>query len=643
MTKNVYLVGASDVLGPQNMILPLAMGYLWCHGKNDDCSLKDVLIEKQDPNAYAETMEDPFYCMMSSYVWNWEYNQQLALAVKKRHPDCVIITGGPQIDKADPNFFEKYSMFDIAVHGEGEDATREILSRDSDFDGIPQAQTRSHMPTLATRRRQVGDIPSPILEGFYEPIMAKYPEHTKWQLNWESLRGCPYHCAFCDIGDSYWNKLTLFDMQRCRDEIEWMGKNKIEYVSVCDSNWGLLERDVALTRCVLETKLKYGYPKFFDAAWAKNNVERNFEIAKMVKDSPVDLFKGVTFAMQSFNEPTLKATERFNIDDAMVAEYLKKYDEQGIPTYSELIWPMPEETYDSLRANIQRLIDLGQDSYLMIHPLVITFNATMGSKGYQHKWGLTVKKIPLDTFYMTQSGMDNHIPEYTDAVYSTRTAGWDDVLRGFMFGWVAILMYYYGWGHFLAKYLNKQGVKQCDFFEHLREWIIRNPNTLLHNEYLETEQHYRQTYHHMKPWGRKVRSMIGKSDDIYWEYKSASSIVLHDNKTILAQELTRFLQDTYGYESAHARKVVDLNLAMTRDRETSYPRVVHTDKQIAMDMLGLDEDVIYIDHHDHTTPDNKWYQKAYHMERKNRYWKCTADTHSRIPNQSTKQQLNSCE
>jgi putative methyltransferase len=619
--KNVYLIQTSDVYGP-NKFLPLAIAYQWCYGKNGDCVLKDTLIEKIDPETYAKSMENPYYVLISSYVWNWEYNQQLAHYIKQYHPDALIITGGPQIDKQDPAFFLKYPMFDIIVHGEGEDAVKEILTRDSDFNGIPHVQTRTHMPKPAVRRRNLKDIPSPILEGFYEPIMAKYPKDTLWQVTWESLRGCPYHCAFCDIGDSYWNKLTLFDLDRCKAEIEWMGKNRIEYVSVCDSNWGLLDRDIELTQCVLDTKEKYGYPMWFDATWAKNNVDRNFEIAMMNKNAPVNIFKGVTFAMQSFNDPTLSASERFNINDKQVAEYLEKYKAENIPTYSELIWPMPEETYDTLKDNVQKLIDLGQDSYLMIHPLVITYNATMGSKQYQEKWGMTVKNIPLDTFYLGEEDIDNYIFEYTDAVYSTRTASWDDVLKGFMFSWVAILMYYYGWGHYLAKYLAAQGIKETDFFEALRQWIVDNPDTMLHKEYIETQQHHIDTYHNEKLWGRKVRG----DNDIYWEYKGASSVVMHDNQVILEEELCRFLRDTKLVDDFYIKDVVKLNLIMCRSRDLEYPFKVQTQKVIAQQMLGINSSTVKIDHHDKEKIDPVlWYQKAYHWDRKSRYWRCTAN------------------
>jgi len=617
---NVYLVQVVDAYGP-NKFLPLAIGYQWCYADTTGYTLKDVLIEKTPPKKYVATMDNPVFVAMSSYVWNWEYNKELAKQIKEQYPQCKIVTGGPQINKYDPNFFDKAPMFDAFIHGEGEEAFKQILLaglNSADWKNIPNVQTLTSMPKPAQRRKDISDIPSPILEGFYEPIMAKYPDDIMWQVTWESLRGCPYHCAFCDIGDSYWNKLTLFDIERVKKEIDWMGRNRIEYVSVCDSNWGLLERDKEITQYVIDTKKKYGYPRWWDATWAKNNVDRNFEIAMMNKAGGVNIFKGVTFAMQSFNDSTLSASERFNINEQQVQEYLEKYKSEDIPTYSELIWPMPEETYDSLKDGIQKLIDLGQDSFLMIHPLVITYNATMGNAKYQETYDIKTKEVPLDTYYLSADDLENYIVEYTDAVYSTRTANWPTVLRGHMFSWVSILMYYYGWGHYLAKYMKKQGVKETDFFEKLLVWIENNPNTILHKEYKETQQHIYDTFHQQQFWGRKVRG----NNDIYWEYKGASSLVLHDNKQMLKQELIKFLQDEYNLSNSN--QIVDLNLSMTRDKDQQYPYTITIDKKIAKDMLGINSSVITIDHHDKTTPDNMWYNKAYHWDRKSRYWRCTA-------------------
>ena len=64
---------------------------------------------------------------------------------------------------------------------------------------------------------------------------------------------------------------------------------------VCDSNWGLISRDVDITKYVIKTKKKYGYPKFWDVTWAKANSDRIYEIAMLDKEAGTRLFKGITF------------------------------------------------------------------------------------------------------------------------------------------------------------------------------------------------------------------------------------------------------------------------------------------------------------------------------------------------------------
>ena len=160
--SNIYLVQASDNHGP-NKFFPLAIGYQWCYGKNDDWTLKDVLIEKIEPKDYVATMQQPELVAMSSYVWNWEYNRELAKQIKRRFRQCKIITGGPQINKYDPDFFDKHPMFDAFIHGEGEEAFKSILAGD-DWTTIPNVQTLYHMPEPAVRRKNINNIPSTILE-----------------------------------------------------------------------------------------------------------------------------------------------------------------------------------------------------------------------------------------------------------------------------------------------------------------------------------------------------------------------------------------------------------------------------------------------------------------------------------------------
>jgi len=619
MKNNLYLVQVADSYGP-NKFLPLAVGYLWAYAQQDleitqNWELKDVIYEKLPIKQVVNSLNTPKLVALSCYVWTWEYNIELAKAIKTKYPNCLIVVGGPQVSKYDLDFFTNNPYFDIAVLGEGEYAFREILRQYPRPNNIPHVITRTNRIAPLTRFRQVDDIPSPILTGFYNEIIRRRTDKVQWQVTFETLRGCPYQCTFCDIGEDYWNKITKFDMDRIREEITWMGKNKIEYVAVCDSNWGMLPRDVEITKHVIDTKLTYGYPKFWDVTWAKSHSERIFEIAMLDKQAGTKLFKGITFSMQSLNEETLVATKRFNLSNDVIKDNLTNYQKENIPTYSELIWPMPHETLDSLQASIQQLINYGQKDFLMVHPLVITKNAPMARPDYIEKNKLKYKQVPLDVFWLEITDDENYIVENVDAVYATNTVNFDEMIQGHMLSFWTILLYYYGWGHYIIEALTKhENISHTEVVRLLIEYITNRKQGLLWEQHYITEQGIKQVFEAGGFWGTYING-------VYWEYKSASCIVFHRNRQQLANELIEFIDGQFNFKMSH--ELVKFNLDMCVDWRTSYPLHITVDPIILKLATGYHASSITIDHWDKSiTNDTEFIHKAYHYQRKNRYWKC---------------------
>ena len=626
--KNLYLIQVADKYGP-NSFLPVAISYQWMFASTskavkENFQVVDVLIEKKNPHTYVDSLDkEPHVVMLSSYVWNWEYNKVLAKLIKDKYPNCLTVTGGPNVDKRDKEFFDKYPMFDIAVMGEGEQASKEILKRyliGEDYDGIPHVFPKGGvLCPLPQRAENLNIIPSPILTGFYDWIMERVEaEHgpQMWQVTYETLRGCPYRCTFCDIGDLYWQKIKTFDMPRVEKEIDWMADRKIEYVAVCDSNWGLLPRDVDITKYVIKKKLETGYPKFWDVTWAKANSDRIYEIAMLDKEAGTRLFKGVTFAMQSLHQETLDASRRLNLKYDAAFEYLEKYRKEDIPTYSELIWPMPEETYESLKDGIQRLIDLGQKDFLMVHPLVLTFNAEMGQPEYIEKHGLQFRDVPLDTFYLSVDDLEDYIVEKTWGVIGTNAANPEEVYRGHLLSHLLIVMYYYGWGHYMLEYLNsKYDLKHIDVIEKMLEYFM-GTNTLIGSELQETVDSLSAVFDKQEFWGRQV---LG-DDDVFWEYKGATSIVFYQNKDQLKSELELFCLEKLGLE---INDVVDLNIDMCHTNDRQYPITKKYNVDTIKHCLDLEGSTITLDHYDkEQMTDKEFFHVAYHYQRKNRYWRC---------------------
>jgi len=626
MQKNILLVQVVDSYGP-NKFLPLAVAYQWLNACTDEYvkdnyKLLDVLIEKTNIYKYVEELEKPDVVLMSCYVWNWNYNCELAKLIKKKYPDCFIIIGGPQVSKTDFLLLKKHNYFDLAVLGENEESLKKVLiNLDSkNFTDIPGLMIPGKIDNRIERTLNLDILPSPILSGFYDMIIDKYEKKYNkkfmWQVTFETMRGCPYHCAFCDIGESYWNKAYLFNIERVKKEIDWMSERKIEYVSVCDSNWGMFERDLEITEYVIKKKLETGYPNIWDVTWAKNNQERIKKIATVDKENDTKLFKGITFALQSLNEKSLKSIDRFNLGEDIVKESMEYYKNLDIPTYSELIWPLPSETLDSLKENIQKLIDLGQRDFLMVHPLVLTPNSPMGQPEYIEKYKLKYENVPLDTFWLKVEDPETYINEDVYAVYATDTVNLDTTIQGHMFAHWMIVLFYYGWAHYLMQYMrSKYNVTESEFITAFIKYIEDKKPQLLYEEHSNTVDGLYSVFQKATFWGTLI-------NDIYWEYKSATSVKFHHNRDKLKNELEGFMKSVYNIDN---QKLIDLNSDMVFDYRKSYPYSLSIDKDTSEHCLGIDSTEVVVDHYDKNNIDNDdlFVKKAYHWQRKNRYWKCS--------------------
>ncbi len=623
--KNVYLVQVVDNYGP-NKFLPLAISYHWLSAIEqfpnllDQYILKDVLIEKVNIETFCNEIESPSIVIMSCYIWNWKYNCELAKKIKKLWPDCFIIVGGPQIDKKDFLLLKKHNYFDIAVLGENEDALGLILSNidTQNFNNIPGVITNGRIIPGIERTKNLNKLPSPILSGFYDTIIDNYErKHNQkflWQVTYETLRGCPYHCSFCDIGEDYWNKIHTFDIDRIFKEIEWISSRKIEYVSVCDSNWGMLERDYEITKFVVEQKLKTGYPKFWDVDWAKNNQDRIMKIAELDKKSGTELFKGITFALQSLDSKTLKSVDRFNLSENVIVESMKFYKEKDIPTYSELIWPLPGETLNSLQQGIQKLIDMGQEDFLMVHPTAITPNSPMGQADYLKTHEMTTVEVPLDTFWLEVEDIENYITETMHTPIATKNLSFDDIIKGHLFSHWIVVFYYYGWAHYVMKYLKvTNGINETLFVKNFIEFITTNKQGICYQEHVKTQDSIIKVYQKGQFWGRLI-------DKIYWEYKSATSLMIHRNRETFYQELKQFLKEQYNLDN---QDIIEFNSIMCVNCNVAYPIKYNTSTDILKILFNIEDTSVGITHRDLPLENEKEFVKiAYHRQRKTRYWRC---------------------
>ena len=76
----------------------------------------------------------------------------------------------------------------------------------------------------ANRIESLDELPSPYLNGTFDEMIQRYGDKITGAL-WETNRGCPYSCTFCDWGNADVNKIKKYDLSRLYNEIQWISNN----------------------------------------------------------------------------------------------------------------------------------------------------------------------------------------------------------------------------------------------------------------------------------------------------------------------------------------------------------------------------------------------------------------------------------
>lgn len=539
---NIYFFQCQEDYN-NSIYLPYTSGVLWSYvNQFDDIqvnyNLIDIFFEKKDPLEYIDTLGKikPDLVLFSNYGWNTRYHMDLAKRIKERFPDVKIIIGGPN-SQIDEDYLEEHFYVDIGTWGEGEgtllDLLRYYIGQIDNLESIPgiaYIENKKYYKTEKRKRKTELTIPSPYLTGLFDSYFEKY--NYNFMPIWETNRGCPYHCTFCDLGADYYNKLYDFNLDKLLSEIDWFVDKKIEYVEIADANFGILPRDIEIVKYIKQKHVETGYPKKINATWAKNSPDRVFDMSKILESINRG---GVTLALQSLNKTALDNIKRFNIVNHRLEETIKKYQEYDIQTYHDFILGLPGETLDSWKEGLLYTIDINPNGWIFGHPLEAYKNTEFSDPQYITKHKLQFVQTPQVTFFSKRN--KNIEIEFGNYVIETFSMTKEQYVEAFLFKWFLILVHSLGWAHYTA---SNCGEKRRFFYLKLYDWM-RNNNCVLKNEYVITKNSLLNTINNGNFWGRQ---MFGE-DDIYWEYESASCIILEQNRQIFYNDLKEFCKSYY--------------------------------------------------------------------------------------------------
>ncbi len=494
-----------------------------------------TFVSRPKVNDYILQCQDADILLCSTYVWNWEITIYLARNVKKINPKCLIIFGGPQVpDRAD-QFFKEYPFIDIMVHNEGEIVLANILEsflKERDYSKINGLETKDFKTHLQPRLDELNVIPSPYLTNLVWDMTNKI-DGLKYIAIWETNRGCPYPCTFCDWGSLTYTKLRNYAEDRLFKEIEWFADNKISFIHCADANFGIIQnRDLSIAKKMKEEKLKKGYPETFRLTWAKFSSEKIIPIAKELQKA--GLMHSVTLAVQSLDPTTLDIIKRQNIKFDKFSELTETFRRNGIPTYTEIIRGLPGETLETFKKGLQTMSET-QIGSVYIYNCGVLPNAPLNDPAYIEQHEIQTVRSPI---YLAHSSIHNReMPEYEYFVVSTASFTIDDFKQMHVWSWFMQTFHNLGiLESILQFYRQTYGLTFIQFYEVFQEFCEMR-QSIFSDEYKRVKNHI-----DIGCGGKGWDCYDPKYGDLYWAIEELTWLRLTPNGDSLREATSSFLE-----------------------------------------------------------------------------------------------------
>jgi len=321
------------------------------------------------------------------YIWSRETILTLAARIKEKFPSLTIVLGGPEVDAhINPMFYRHHPYIDYCIYGDGEESFSLLLDYIAGHNVelvnlVFRNKIYSH---TVFNDRKVLDL-SPFitysseikehLNTIHADLIKVYKINDlelsgdqAWKkivLVWETTKGCPYSCSFCDWSSGLHNKVRVWgdksqEIPYWQQEIDLFFSWNIYYIYWTNPNVGLTPQDRHIVKYWCEKRLnnKRTGPKIYAPQWSKLKKDVVFELLDLMLSSGVtEFFKA---DLQDLDTDVLEKIDRPEVPWEIHREYIKKLlTKHNITSNANwqhrlnFIWGLPGQTLDNLRTNLE--------------------------------------------------------------------------------------------------------------------------------------------------------------------------------------------------------------------------------------------------------------------------------------------------
>jgi tRNA A37 methylthiotransferase MiaB len=351
---------------------------------------------------------------LSMYVWNTDLILELTQEIKQLYnKDLLIVAGGPNCNaNLDPEWNEKYPWIDHSIVGQGEKAWAKIM-----LDFLKERPLETNTANIVrfdkTTRKFVNDFhseflrdinfsPYVICKDLMKDIFDTYKDSVVL-FPYETSRGCPYNCSYCDWTGGLHHKVHKRKVDR-REEINTLFEVGVRFFAIADANFGMWEEDIEIVKQIAEFKKQGHHVDIWSYNLSKQKNHNVREIMRLIAEHNLSSYPKIS--VQDTHQEVLDASDRPDLtweqNVEMVREIYNDFPHVSY-LYVDLILGLATQTPEMWRENVERVYSEGMMSICSL--LSLLPGAPLGyDQTIREKYKQEFKKV-----HMTQNGIGRHI------------------------------------------------------------------------------------------------------------------------------------------------------------------------------------------------------------------------------------------